>query len=294
MAVAPRALLVTRPTEYDELLGRHGSRQQVAFFLEQRGQDLAELDDRHARQQQAIQRVSAAIPVDWRRASLSRADLSRFVFGPEDIVVTIGQDGLVANVAKYLDGQLVVGVNPDPTRHPGVLVRHAPTEVARLLPKIVEGHNAVTPLAMVEVVTDRGDALRALNEIFLGHPHHQSARYRIEVDGEQEQQSSSGLLIGTGTGATGWCKSVHQERSLAWSLPSQDSTDLAWFVREAWPSPWTGTTLTAGRLTGGELVIRCESDQLVAFGDGMEADNLTLGWGQVATVRLAKTALMLV
>ena len=59
MSVAPRALIVTRPTEYDELLGRHGSRQQVSFFLEQRGQSIEVLDDRHVLQQQAVQEVSA-------------------------------------------------------------------------------------------------------------------------------------------------------------------------------------------------------------------------------------------
>lgn len=294
MAIAPRALIVTRPTEYDELLGRHGTRQQVGFFLEQRGRDLSELDERHALQQQALQKVAASIPIDWRRASLSRADLDRWVFGPEDVVIAVGQDGLVANVAKYLDGQPVVGVNPDPARNPGVLVRHGADEVARLLAKIADGAAPAETRAMVEITTDDGQALRALNEVFVGHPAHQSARYAIEVDGRSEHQSSSGMLIGTGTGSTGWCASVHRERTLDWQLPDTTSTDLAWFVREAWPSPYTGTTLTAGRLTSGELVIRCESDRLVAFGDGIETDRIDLTWGQEARVRLASVGLVLV
>ncbi|MEM7325833.1 MAG: hypothetical protein AAF531_22295 [Actinomycetota bacterium] len=293
MTVAPRALIVTRPTEYDELLGRHGSRQQVSFFLEQRDRSLDELDRRHAAQLTAVQAVSAAIPVDWRRATLTRDDLSRFLFGPEDVVLAVGQDGLVANVAKYLDGQPVIGVNPDPTRHPGVLVRHPPTKIGRLLPRLASGRVPTTPLAMVEVVTDRGDTLRALNEVYIGHPQHQSARYQIGVAGEWEHQSSSGVLVGTGTGSTGWCASVHRERSPAWPLPTMASNDLAWFVREAWPSPFTGTSLTEGLLSGRHLTIRCESDELVAFGDGIEADALTLAWGQAATVRLADVALHL-
>ncbi|MFW2380397.1 MAG: hypothetical protein ACN4GZ_01470, partial [Acidimicrobiales bacterium] len=281
MSVAPRALIVTRPTEYDEMLGRHGSRQQVAFFLEQRGQSLETLDERHALQLQAVQRVSAAIPVDWRRASLTRADLSRFVFGPEDAIIAVGQDGLVANVAKYLEGQPVIGVNPDPDRNPGVLALHAAADVAKLLKAIADGTVAAQTRAMVQITTDDGQGVRALNEVFVGHPRHQSARYTIEIEGQRENQSSSGLLIGTGTGSTGWCASVHRERALDWELPGTDSSDLAWFVREAWPSPWTGTTSTAGRLVAGELVIRCESDRLVAFGDGIESDYLELSWGQV-------------
>ena len=140
----------------------------------------------------------------------------------------------------------------------------------------------------------RRAALRALNEIYIGHPAHQSAKYAITVDGQDERQSSSGVLIGTGTGATGWCSSVYRERTLDWQLPDSASGDLAWFVREAWPSPWTGTTLTDGRLTSGELVIGCESDRLVAFGDGIESDHLDLAWGQTATIRPAARGLALV
>lgn len=293
MAIAPRALIVSRPTEYDELLGRHGTRQQVGFFLEQRGQSLEVLDERHSLQQQALQQVAAAVPIDWRRASLTRADLDRWVFGPEDVIIAVGQDGLVANVAKYLSGQPVVGVNPDPSRNPGVLVRHGAPDVGKLLEQIADGHAPVEPRAMVQITADDGQTLRALNEVFVGHAAHQSARYAIEVEGASEHQSSSGLLIGTGTGSTGWCASVWGERELPWTLPDSTSTDLAWFVREAWPSPYTGDSLTAGRLGSGELVIRCESDRLVAFGDGMEADHLTLTWGQTATITLADRALML-
>ncbi len=294
MAVSPRALIITRPTEYDQLLGTHGTRQQVSFFLEQRGQTITELDERHSLQQQAMQVVSKAIPTEWRRARLDRADLDRFVFGPEDIIVAVGQDGLVANVAKYLDGQPVVGVNPDPIRNPGVLVAHRADMVAEILRTLIGGRATFEHRAMVELESDDGQRLAALNEIFVGHHGHQSARYRTEVDDASEVHSSSGILIGTGTGATGWCGSVHRERNLTWELPEVTSTDLAWFVREAWPSPWTGTTLTAGRLSTGTLRIRCESDRLVAFGDGIEADHIELSWGQWLTVSPAKEALVLV
>ena len=37
--------------------------------------------------------------------------LARFLFEPGDVVIVVGQDGLVANVAKYLDGQPVIGIN---------------------------------------------------------------------------------------------------------------------------------------------------------------------------------------
>lgn len=297
MTVAPRAVVVTRPTEYELLLRQHGTRQQVAFFLEQRGRDLEQLDRRHEHQRDALISVARAIPVDWRRAEVERGDLSRWLFGPEDVVVAVGQDGLVANVAKYLHGQPVVGVDPEPGRNAGVLVRHPPRTVGDLLTAIVEHDRriAIEPRAMVELTVDDGRTLRALNEVFIGHSSHQSARYRVASGGREEQQSSSGVVIGTGTGATGWCRSLWIERPRDWALPDPTSTDLAWFVREAWPSPTTGVTLVDGRIAAPDrLQVTVQSDTLVAFGDGIESDRLELTWGQSATVGVAEKALRLV
>src|ERR1700712_1875475 len=143
MSLAPRAVLVHRRTELEELLARHSTRGQAAFFLSTRGRSLEEVEQRHEAQQAALAGVSAAVPADWRRGLLERADVSRFLFAPDDVLVVVGQDGLVANVAKYLDGQPVVGVNPDPARNPGVLVPHRPDAVRGLLPDVVAGGRPV-------------------------------------------------------------------------------------------------------------------------------------------------------
>ncbi|MDQ1633584.1 MAG: hypothetical protein QOJ32_393 [Frankiaceae bacterium] len=290
MSLAPRAVLISRRTELDELLARHGTRGQAAFFLRTRGRTLDEVEQRHEAQQQALATVSAGVPADWRRGQLDRDDVSRFLFAPDDVVVVVGQDGLVANTAKYLDGQPVVGVDPEPARNPGVLVPHRPDAVAGLLPAVVEGGRPVELRTMVEVTTDDGQQLRALNEIYVGSPAHQTARYELHAPGAAaEQQASSGVLVGTGTGATGWCRSAWLERHSAVRLPGPVEPELAWFVREAWPSPSTRTTCTEGVCGPGqalELLVR--SDRLVAFGDGIEADALTLSWGQ--SVRIAASA----
>ena len=131
MSLTPRVVIVHRRTEYDELLATHGTRGQAAFFLSTRGRDIAELEERHRLTQQALETAAAAIPVDWRRGNVERADVSRFLFSPDDVIVVVGQDGLVANVAKYLDGQPVIGIDPEPGRNAGVLVTHAPADLGR-------------------------------------------------------------------------------------------------------------------------------------------------------------------
>ncbi|MDQ8705013.1 hypothetical protein RCO28_21320 [Streptomyces sp. LHD-70] len=356
MSLAPRAVLVHRTTEYEELLARHGTHGQAAYFLGSRGRDIAEVAERHHRTLRALAEVAAAVPASWRQARVERADLDRFLFGPEDVVVVVGQDGLVANAAKYLDGQPVVGIDTDPGRNPGVLVRHRAADARKLLPAAASGRSAREALTMVAAVADDTQRLLALNEIYLGPPGHQTARYRLgrvrkvppaprrlartlaapgegpstsstracarhaesthqtpqgppsgrttglyghdlapDAEGEPaEPQASSGVLVGTGTGATGWLRSLWLQRGGGLALPTPTERQLAWFVREAWPSPATGTARVEGLLGSGEaLRLTVESERLVAFGDGMEGDALDLTWGQTVRIGVADTALHL-
>ena len=286
MTLPPRAVVVHRASELDELVDRHGTRGQVEFFLRTRGRTLADVQARHDALHDALRDASAAIPADWRRGGVERADLHRFAFAPEDVVVVVGPDGLVANTAKYLAGQPVVGVDPEPGRNPGVLVTFASAQVGGVLAAVAGGVARWQDRAMVRATIDDGTELDALNDLYLGHRSHQSARYVLALaDGRTERQSSSGLIVATGTGATGWATSIAHDRGGA-PLPGPDSADLAWFVREAWPSPTSGVALTMGALHPGEgLEVLVQSDSLVVFGDGLEADRLTATWGQ--TVRLA-------
>ncbi|WP_151081758.1 hypothetical protein [Nocardioides cynanchi] len=290
MSIAPRVVVVHRATELDELLARHGTRGQVEFFLRSRGRDLAEVEARHSSLQQALSTITAAVPVDWRQGRVERADLDRFLFGPEDVVVVVGQDGLVANVAKYLDDQPVIGIDTDPARNPGVLVRHRPEAVGDLL----RSAGPQDLLTMVEAASDDGQRLRALNEVFVGPASHQTARYTLEAEGRREAQASSGLVVATGTGATGWCRSLWLEHHSRLALPGPTDPGLAWFVREAWPSPATGTTYTEGLLEAAGLALRVESERMVVFGDGIETDRLELTWGQSLTVTRSEHHLHLV
>lgn len=297
---APRAVVVHRRTELDELLDRHGTRGQAEFFLRTRGRTMASVQDRHDAQAEALAAVRAAIPDQWRRGDVERADLHRFGFEPDDVCLVVGQDGLVANLAKYVTRQPVIGVDPEPGRNPGVLVRHRARAVARLVRAAGAGEASIDALAMVTAALDDGAQLDALNEVFVGHVSHQSARYRLSIPGGgargEERQSSSGLIVATGTGSTGWAASIARERGgPTTALPRPAEQRLAWFVREAWPSPTTGTGLTGGDFGAGQtLAIVVESDALVVFGDGLEADHLTATWGQTVTVALADRTLQLV
>ncbi|MEZ0491694.1 hypothetical protein AB2L28_05530 [Kineococcus sp. TBRC 1896] len=291
MSLAPRAVLVHRRTAYAEAVARHGTPGAADFFLRTRGRCLTELEEADEQQRRALAAVAAAVPADWRTGTVERADLSRFLFAPEDVVVVVGQDGLVANVAKHLSGQVVVGIDPLPGRNAGVLVPHPASAARDLLHRSVSGGSCELR-TMVRASTDDGQELHALNEVFVGHRSHQTARYVLTAGDRREEQASSGVVTGTGTGATGWLASLSRGRA-ATALPTPVDPALAWFVREAWPSRTTGADLVAGALTDQSLTLDVLSDELVVFGDGLEDDRLTVSRGQRITVTVSPRRLAL-
>jgi len=292
----PRVVVAYRPTDWDQLLERHATAGQARFFLESRDRDVEEVIERHQRQLRALARAEQSIPTEWRRVRIGRADFPGFLFEPDDIVVPVGQDGLVPNLAKYLTGQTVIGVNPDPERYEGTLVRFPVEAVSDLIADLRSGRSKTESRTMVEARLDDGQRLIALNEIYIGHQTHQSSRYLLRRDDESERQSSSGVIIATGTGATGWARSISTERQSNLPLPHPGDRRLVFFVREAWPSVNTGATLTEGTIGDpSRLTLISEMEEGgIAFGDGIETDYLRIGWGQEISVGLAPELLMLV
>jgi len=279
-----RIVFVTRPTWLEDLLARHGTLGQAEFYLKSRGQDIELLIEAHERFQACFTRVRQALPAEQRRAHVQRAELDRFLFAPDDVVVIVGQDGLVPNTAKYLRGQPTIGINPDPQRFEGVLCPHRAEQFPAVLKWLDERDTQyrIESRALARAVREDGQELLALNEVFVGHQSHQSARYRLTAGERTERQSSSGLICATGTGATGWVRSIVAQSRPELALPGPTDRALAWFVREPWPSVYTGTELSYGLLSAaGQLALVSEMQQGgVIFGDGIEQDRLEFLEGQ--------------
>ncbi len=297
----PRVVIVTRKSPLDHLIARHGTLDQAAFYLKTRGRSIDRQRTMHARFEAGLAEVIAAIPSDQRRVRVDRADLDRFLFVPDDVVVVVGQDGLVPNVAKYLTGQIAIGVNPDPESWDGVLCRHVPSAMAEIIAWINGGRDegrgfGLERRVMAVAERDDGQRLLALNELFIGHRTHQSARYRLKVPAGAERHSSSGIICATGTGSTGWARSIATQRGLTEILPEPEEDALAWFVREPFPSVATGIELNAGRIGGGQAleVVSEMWEGGVIFADGIESDWIEFVDGQSVTVGMAEQTLDLV
>ncbi|MFT6396684.1 MAG: hypothetical protein ACJAYU_001427 [Bradymonadia bacterium] len=284
--------MVRRRTEYESLLMEHGTPQMAEFRLEQRGVSVKEVEQHHLAVLQAAELVLGRVPTTWRKTWVLREDLDRFRFDPEDLIVAVGLDGLVPNVAKYLTGQSVIGVNP--LGWAQRMMHFVPEEIAGLY------SNKTLPLerrTMVRAELDDGRSILALNEVFCGHRSHQSAKYDLKYDVETEYQSSSGLIVTTGTGATGWASSIAKASGLkAGALPAPTDPSIYFMVREAWASSFTGSGLTTGSVGAarGLVVTSKMQEGGLLFGDGIESDALKFEWGQRVQFSVAERTLNLV
>ena len=301
-AAERKVVLVTRRTRLDELVARHHTLAQAKFYIEHLGADFSDYLRENAAYAESLHASVEALQAWGRYQLVDRAYLPNFVFGADDIVVALGQDGLVANTMKYLDGQPLVGVNPEASRWDGVLLAFAPTDLKSLIGDVAHQRRATKSVTMAEARLSDGQLLRAVNDLFIGPRSHASALYEIELGERRESQSSSGIIVSTGLGSTAWLKSVvtgswgiadalhsarakHEYRPQAW-----DSSQLTFAVREPFPSKASTTELVYGSVTA-QQPLRLRSrmpENGVIFSDGMESDFLRFTAGMEATITIAE------
>jgi hypothetical protein len=231
---------------------------------------------------------------------IDRDFLPTFMFMPQDIVVTLGQDGLVANAAKYVKGQPIIAVNPSPRIFDGVLLPFLPGGVAAAVNRLVYEKAVIRAVTMAEAKLTDGQSLLAFNDLFIGPKTHVSARYRIVWSGKSEPQSSSGVLVSTGAGSTGWLSSIfNMTRGVAglagaaFAVPTHlewEDLRLVFVVREPFISRHSQAEIVAGMIAPGqELVLESLMPSGgVIFSDGTEADFLEFDSGVTAVIRASE------
>lgn len=80
------------------------------------GGSFEDYEDAHKQYHVSLDKLKKLMPLDIKYQIIEKSFLPNFLFGPNNLVVCIGQDGLVINTAKYLKNQLIIAVNPDPER----------------------------------------------------------------------------------------------------------------------------------------------------------------------------------
>jgi NAD kinase len=297
-----KVILVTRKTRLQDLIARYLTAEQARFYVEHLGADFSDYQREHDVFVAERQRTVRTLERWGRYQVIDRSFLPNFIFGPDDIVVALGQDGLVANTMKYLDGHPLIGLNPDPRRYDGILLPFATDDLATLLPEVAADKRASKTVTMAKAALADGQVLHAVNDLFVGARSHVSALYEIAAGERTEMQSSSGLIVATGLGSTAWFKSIvtgslaiagaygQEATPLPYTALPWEAAELRFAVREPFPSRTSQVTLVCGQL-GKTEVLRIRSlmsENGVIFSDGIEADRLEFNSGTEVQITVAE------
>lgn len=294
----PRLVLVSRKTRLQELIERFNTWPQAKFYLEHNQVDAGDYLREHDVYTQQLLEAERILKAHGRFQLLERSFLPDYRFNPDDIVVVIGQDGLVANTLKYLQGQPVIALNPDPSRWEGRLLPFVLPQLEKAVTRTRAGKSECRTITFAEAATNDGQRMLAVNDLFIGPRSHTSARYALQWHGQTEEQSSSGIIVSTGFGSTGWFRSVLAGAIGVTGQPDHPlaggfdwaARKLHFTVREPFPSRTSGARLVFGEISDAET-LRLEShmpENGVVFSDGIENDYLGFNSGTVLTVGIAE------
>lgn len=307
-ALSQKFILIKRKTRLEELIVRYNTIQQAQFYIERLGADFSDYLKEDTLYRKAVVHTETELKTYGRVQVIDREHVSQFIFGKHDIVVAVGQDGLIANTMKYLNGQPLLGVNPDPMRWDGLLLPFTVMDLRVIVPDVLQKRRQTKEVTLAQAQLNDGQMLYGVNDLFVGRRTHVSARYQLELGNQIEQQSSSGIIISTGLGATGWFKSVlagaagivsgaskqkvrldegewgSEENRFSW-----DSKYLYFTVREPFPSKTTAAELVFGQIHERQpLRITSQmTEDGVIFSDGFESDFLAFHSGVEATIGIA-------
>jgi NAD kinase len=301
-----KVFIVTRKTRLAELVERFNTVGQARFYIEHAGGDFREYEREDAAYKQAVELTRRSLPSEIKVQLLDRSLAPTVLFSEKDLIVTLGQDGVVANTAKYVKGQPIIAVNPDPERFDGILLPFLPSQVQEAVASVLHGKAKMREVTMAEARFQDGQRMLAFNDLFIGASSHVSARYTISFHDKKEQQSSSGILVSTGAGSTGWISSVFnmaggitaalggeapQAIHMGWEDPR-----LFFVTREPFISRHSTADLVAGWIDDGQE-LQIESTMPsggCVFSDGTQADSVEFNAGAILSVHRAKEKARLV
>ena len=295
-------IIIRDKTRLEQLIERFNSKAQAKFYIESSGGDFDFFELEHNVFYKSFSKIKKSIFIATLKLKvINRSFLTTYIFTEKDLVVVIGQDGLVANTAKYVNGLPIIGVNPDIKRYDGVLLKHSPSDLNSILKKVIKGNFETKQVTMAKATLNDGQELLAFNDFYIGADSHISSRYSIAFNGKKEQQSSSGIIISTGAGSTGWLSSIFNMTNNINTYQNNDTKDcgltldweankLIFVIREPFLSKMSQINIGYGIITKTNI-LKIESNMPtkgIIFSDGIESDFLNFNSGSVVEIGVAK------
>ena len=293
------AIIIKNKTRLDSLIERFNTKAQAKFYIERLGGNFEDYETEHEIFQESLNSLQSQLSKVIKHKIVDRSYLPSFIFSENNLIVVIGQDGLVANTAKYSRGIPIIAVNPDKNRYDGVLLPFDTSDFITGVENVITKNFRSKTMRFAEAKLNDGQKLLAFNDLFIGASSHISARYKISFNKNTEEQSSSGLIVSTPAGSTGWLSSIFNmaygvanmfEKNLKPKRPKLKDNELLFAVREPFQSVRTQTGIATGIIRT-QNCLTIESlmpTNGVIFSDGIETDFLKFNSGTIATIGLAK------
>lgn len=292
------AIIVKNKTRLESLIERFNTKAQAKFYIESLGGKFDDYELEHEIFQTSLNSLQTQLSRVVKNKTVERIYLPSFIFSEKNLIVVIGQDGLVANTAKYSKGCPIVAVNPDKDRYDGVLLPFDISDFVFGVENVLGNKYESKTMRFAEAKLNDGQRLLAFNDLFIGASSHISARYKISFNQNIEEHSSSGLIVSTPAGSTGWLSSIFNmaygvtsmfEKNLKPKRPKLKDNELLFAVREPFQSIRTQTGITAGIIKNqNHLTIESLMPTGgVIFSDGVEKDFLKFNSGSIATIGIA-------
>ncbi len=290
------AVIITNKTRLESLIERFNTKAQAKFYIEHSGGDFSDYEQEHLIFKNSLSVIVEKMSEHFKCKVIDRSFLPNYIFTEKDLPVVLGQDGLVANTAKYVGGLPIFAINPDESRYDGVRLPHSVDDFAEEIPQIIHERFSCDDITMAKATLNDGQTLLAFNDFFIGPASHISARYNIKLGKKSENQSSSGIIVSTGAGSTGWLSSICNQVSgmskqstkinMTW-----DQDELFFVVREPFESKYSKASIVSGYIDEAHpLVVESFMPQKgVIFSDGIEKDYLNFNSGAIVKIGLADT-----
>jgi len=292
------AIIVKNKTRLESLIDRFNTKAQAKFYIERLGGNFDDYESEHETFHDSLNSLQTQLSKVIKNKTVERVYMPSFIFSENNLIVVIGQDGLVANTAKYSKGIPIVAVNPDKKRYDGLLLPFDTSDFILGVESVMSGSFQSKTMRFAEAKLNDGQRLLAFNDLFIGASSHISARYKISFNNKHEEHSSSGLIVSTPAGSTGWLSSIFNmaygvtgmfEKNLKPKRPKLKDNELLFAVREPFQSIRTQTGITAGIIRN-QNNLKVESLMPingVIFSDGIETDFLKFNSGSIVTIGMA-------
>lgn len=292
------AIIVKSKTRLESLIERFNTKAQAKFYIERLGGNFEEYEIEDEIFRHSLNSLQTQLSKVIKNKTIDRQYVPSYIFSAKNIIIVIGQDGLVANTAKYSDNLPIIAVNPDTERYDGILLPFNTSNFIQGVENVLTNRHNSKIMSFAEAKLNDGQRLLAFNDLFIGASSHVSARYKISFKNKTEQHSSSGIIISTSAGSTGWLSSIFNmaygvtnmfEKNLTLKQPKLKEKDLLFAVREPFKSIRTQTEMTAGIIRNNTLTIESfMPNNGIIFSDGIEKDFLNFNSGSIATIGIAK------